>query len=162
MIGELRHRIQIWKAVKGRDNLTGERISTYILHKTVWGSYKFNKAGSDEKIIAGRDGAVRSVDITIRHRKDIYNDYYLKVADDRFEIQSILPDSNKTYLTIEALQVDTNLNSALADSEGNEWIIPDSSFIDINGNKWIREDEDSWLINPSNTENNQQNWNHGF
>lgn len=162
MIGELRNRIQIWKAIKGRDSLTGERINTYILHKTVWGAYKFNKGGSDEKVIAGRDGVVRSVDITIRHRNDIFNDYYLKVDDTRFEIQSILPDHNKTYLTIEALQVDANLNSALVDSEGNEWIIPDASFIDINGNKWIRDDEDSWLINPSNTENNQQNWTHGF
>lgn len=123
MVGELRHRIQFWKTVKGSHPDTNQQIDTWVQHVEVWGKYDFRQAGSDEAEKAGRDGFERKVVFTLRYRNDIENEMYIKLSDrdDEFKIVSILPDLNRCYLDIETIQVDPAKKQIISTSEGDEW-----------------------------------------
>lgn len=129
MVGEMRHRLQFWKTVKGRNESTGEQKNTWVQHVELWGKYEFLKSGSGEDELGGRDGYERNVVFTIRYRDDLINEMYVKLSDqdEQYEILSILADLKRNYLTIEAQQVNPADIQNLSDSDGNEWNTGDNN-----------------------------------
>lgn len=153
MVGEMRHRLQFYRPIKGRNQNTGEQKNTWVQHVELWGKYDFLKSGSGEDELGGRDGYERNILLNIRYRSDLTNEMYVKITSLNLEceIESILPDLTKFYTTIEARQVKPNETQAISTAEGNEWIEPEKSFIDAEGNFWQTGDGENWLITSENT-----------
>jgi SPP1 family predicted phage head-tail adaptor len=104
-IGRMRHRIEIIQLIQGIDSdFGGETLTTSSTLATVWASWEAKEVGSGEIVNAGQKDLVQSVVFKIRYRSDVKTDMLIKYENVYYDILSLLPDSHRTYLTIEARQ----------------------------------------------------------
>lgn len=104
-VGAMRHRIQIIDLTKSTESdYGGETLTGSPTTATVWASYEAKQGGSGEQVESGQKDQVQSVLFRIRYRSDLNTKMLIFYENLYYDILSLLPDSHRAYLTIEARQ----------------------------------------------------------
>lgn len=99
-IGDMRQRLSL-RAFTTSRNASGEELRSWGELAEVWGAVEHKTGGSDEGEESAQTVGVTSAVFRIRHRTDL-NEKMMIVWNSRaWNIRSLLPDYDKTYLLIE-------------------------------------------------------------
>jgi SPP1 family predicted phage head-tail adaptor len=143
-IGDMRHRLSLRTFTTSR-NAAGEELRSWGELAEVWGAVEHKTGGSGEGEQGAQTVGQTSVLFRIRHRTDLNEKMIIVWNSKAWNIRSLLPDYDKTYLVIEAEHYVGNVNEILAapvDDLGNV-LIDDSGdvLIDDSGDKLIADIE---------------------
>jgi len=127
-IGRMRHQIQYMKPLVGRGDF-GQELRTWITSSPVFANIEYLEAGSGEEEIASRKQAVTTARITTRYRSTVYPKMRIKADSQEFAILSVLPDSKRQYMVVEAV-IDGPRQQTYVTPEGADWI-------DEQGQPWV-------------------------
>lgn len=100
-IGDMRHRLSLRTFTTSR-NAAGEELRTWSELAEVWAAVEHKTGGSNEVEQANQTTAKISVVFRIRYRADINEKMVLVWNRKAWNIRSLLPDYDMTYLIIEA------------------------------------------------------------
>lgn len=127
-IGRMRHQIRYMKPLVGRGDY-GQELRTWITSSPVFANIEYLEAGSGEEEIASRKQAVTRARITTRYRATVYPKMRIKADSQEFAILSVLPDSKRQYMVVEAV-IDGPRQQTYVTPEGADWI-------DEQGQPWV-------------------------
>lgn len=114
IVGKMRHRIQIIQLVQSvNSDYGGEDLTTSTTVATVWASWEAKEIRSGEQVQAGQKDLVQPVIFNIRYRSDVKTDMLILYENLYYDILSLLPDSHRCYITIEARQRGESWNQTI-------------------------------------------------
>ena len=133
-VGDMRHRVSIRTFTTTR-NAAGEELRTWSELAAVWAAAEHKTGGSSEVEQAAQTTAKISVVFRIRYRTDINEKMVIVWNSKAWNIRSLLPDYDMTYLIIEA-----------EDYYGNSYqdiLAGDGLLVDDDGDTLIDDDGDT-------------------
>lgn len=103
--GPLRHRIDVMENIKAQDPITGEIITTWVVHKRLWARVEplsvrdFMASQAPQSKIVAR--------VVIRFRSDLEPAMQIWYRGKKYKIEGTLPDADSglEYLTIPVSEV---------------------------------------------------------